>query len=89
MNDEKYDDSMIPLKKFGGTSFPRLLVTLALINALSEYEVEARETGSWHSDDTGYDSKSRSRSHAPRSQMPLPILTNKLHDREITTTAPT
>ena len=25
-DDEKVDDSMIPLKKFGGTSFPCLLV---------------------------------------------------------------
>ena len=26
MNDEKFDDSMIPLNKLGGTSFPSLLV---------------------------------------------------------------
>ncbi|KAH9939246.1 chitin synthase [Epithele typhae] len=55
MNDEeKYDDSMIPLKKF------------------SEYEAEAWETGSRHSDETGYHSKSPSRppqgsrTHSPR-----------------------
>ncbi|KAJ3528406.1 hypothetical protein NM688_g8003 [Phlebia brevispora] len=46
-DDEKFDDSMVPLKKF------------------SEYEAEAWETGSRHSDETGYDSKSRSRSRAP------------------------
>lgn len=33
-----------------------------------EYEAEAWETGTRHSDDTGYDSKSRSRSHVPRSR---------------------
>ena len=25
-DDEKFDDSMVPVKKFGGTFFPRLLV---------------------------------------------------------------
>ncbi|TFK24681.1 chitin synthase [Coprinopsis marcescibilis] len=51
--DEKFDESMIPLKKF------------------SEYENEAWETGSKHSDGTGYESQARSRSHAhlpPRSR---------------------
>ncbi|KAJ7498041.1 glycosyltransferase family 2 protein [Mycena galericulata] len=50
--DEKFDDSMIPLKKF------------------SEYEAEAWETGSRHSEDTGYSGKprSRSRSRAPPSR---------------------
>ena len=33
-----------------------------------EYEAEAWETGTRHSDDTGYDSKSRSRSQVPRSR---------------------
>ncbi|KAJ7618983.1 glycosyltransferase family 2 protein [Mycena polygramma] len=47
--DEKFDDSMIPLKKF------------------SEYEAEAWETGSRHSDETGYSGKPRSRSRAPPS----------------------
>ncbi|KAI0940344.1 hypothetical protein AcV5_001478 [Taiwanofungus camphoratus] len=48
-DDEKFDDSMIPLKKF------------------SEYEAEAWETGSRHSDETGYSSKPHSqvRSHVP------------------------
>ncbi|KAL0950335.1 hypothetical protein HGRIS_010306 [Hohenbuehelia grisea] len=41
--DEKFDESMIPLKKF------------------SEYEAEAWETGSRHSDETGYSGKPRSR----------------------------
>ena len=74
-DDEKFDDSMIPLKKFSGESFPLpACAALALINALSEYEAEAWETGSRHSDDTGYDSKSRSRSHAPpRSQNASPL----------------
>ncbi|CDO75020.1 Glycosyltransferase Family 2 protein [Trametes cinnabarina] len=57
-DDEKYDDTMIPLKKF------------------SEYEAEAWETGSRHSDETGYGSKapSGSRSRAPhsRGQSPRP-----------------
>ncbi|KAI0782569.1 glycosyltransferase family 2 protein [Abortiporus biennis] len=52
-DDEKFDDSMIPLKKF------------------SEYEAEAWETGSRHSDETGY-SKARSRSRAPGSRAPSP-----------------
>uniref|UniRef100_D8PMU6 chitin synthase n=3 Tax=Schizophyllum commune (strain H4-8 / FGSC 9210) TaxID=578458 RepID=D8PMU6_SCHCM len=50
--DEKFDDSMIPLKKF------------------SEYEAEAWETGSRHSGETGYGSKSRgpgSRDHSPHT----------------------
>lgn len=41
--EEKFDESMIPLKKF------------------SEYEAEAWETGTRHSDETGYDSKPHSR----------------------------
>ncbi|KAJ3513631.1 hypothetical protein NLJ89_g2840 [Agrocybe chaxingu] len=57
--DEKFDDSMIPLKKF------------------SEYEAEAWETGTRHSDDTGYDSKSRSRSHAPHSREGSPHAYNQ------------
>ncbi|KAJ7114120.1 chitin synthase [Mycena epipterygia] len=48
--DEKFDDSMIPLKKF------------------SEYEAEAWETGSRHSEETGYSGKPRSRSRAPPSR---------------------
>ncbi|TEB20895.1 hypothetical protein FA13DRAFT_1800569 [Coprinellus micaceus] len=49
--DEKFDESMIPLKKF------------------SEYEAEAWETGSnKHSDDTGYQSHTQSRSRPPRSR---------------------
>ncbi|KAF8165979.1 chitin synthase [Crassisporium funariophilum] len=59
--DEKFDESMIPLKKF------------------SEYEAEAWETGSRHSDDTGYDGKSqsRSRSHAPPSRGESPHTYNQ------------
>ncbi|EJF62220.1 chitin synthase [Dichomitus squalens LYAD-421 SS1] len=57
-DDEKYDESMIPLKKF------------------SEYEAEAWETGSRHSDETGYHSKApsgnRSRGPASRSHSPRP-----------------
>ncbi|KAJ7233069.1 glycosyltransferase family 2 protein [Mycena rebaudengoi] len=52
--DEKFDDSMIPLKKF------------------SEYEAEAFETGSRHSDETGYSGKPRSRSRAPPSRPESP-----------------
>jgi chitin synthase len=37
-----------------------------------EYEAEAWETGTRQSDDTGYDSKSRSRSQVPRSRDPSP-----------------
>ncbi|OBZ70383.1 Chitin synthase 6 [Grifola frondosa] len=53
-DDEKFDDSMIPLKKF------------------SEYEAEAWETGSRHSDETGYSGKARSRSRAPGSRAESP-----------------
>jgi len=52
--DDKFDDSMIPLKKF------------------SEYEAEAWETGTRHSDETGYDSKPRSHSRPPRSREESP-----------------
>ncbi|KAJ3570648.1 hypothetical protein NP233_g4269 [Leucocoprinus birnbaumii] len=56
--EEKFDESMIPLKKF------------------SEYEAEAWEMGSRHSDETGYDSKySKPRSdpyRAPRSREESP-----------------
>ncbi|KAF9802859.1 hypothetical protein IEO21_09797 [Rhodonia placenta] len=53
-DDEKFNDSMIPLKKF------------------SEYEAEAWETGSRHSDETGYSSKPHSqvRGLPSRSQSP-------------------
>ncbi|KAF9443985.1 glycosyltransferase family 2 protein [Macrolepiota fuliginosa MF-IS2] len=51
--EEKFDESMIPLKKF------------------SEYEAEAWETGSRRSEDTGYESKSRSR-HGGRSREESP-----------------
>ncbi|KDR84455.1 hypothetical protein GALMADRAFT_237329 [Galerina marginata CBS 339.88] len=57
--DEKFDESMIPLKKF------------------SEYEAEAWESGTHHSDDTGYDTKSRSRSHAPPSRAESPHTYNQ------------
>ncbi|PBK94008.1 chitin synthase [Armillaria gallica] len=49
--DEKFDESMIPLKKF------------------SEYEAEAWETGSRHSDETGY-SKPHSRPNGSREESP-------------------
>ncbi|KAI0677685.1 chitin synthase [Trametes maxima] len=57
-DDEKYDETMIPLKKF------------------SEYEAEAWETGSRHSNETGYGSKSPSqgpsRGGQSRAQSPRP-----------------
>ncbi|KAI0089361.1 chitin synthase [Irpex rosettiformis] len=53
-DDEKFDDSMIPLKKF------------------SEYEAEAWENGSRHSDETGYESKTQTRSRAPGSRAESP-----------------
>ncbi|KAJ6617006.1 chitin synthase [Mycena sp. CBHHK59/15] len=52
--DEKFDDSMIPLKKF------------------SEYEAEAWESGSRHSEETGNIGKPRSRSRAPPSREESP-----------------
>ncbi|THH06648.1 hypothetical protein EW145_g3945 [Phellinidium pouzarii] len=59
--DEKFDDSMIPLKKF------------------SDYEAEAWETGSHHTDETrhtgyssGINSKSRSRANLPMSRPESP-----------------
>ncbi|KAJ7455033.1 hypothetical protein B0H11DRAFT_2244798 [Mycena galericulata] len=48
--DEKFDNSMIPRKKF------------------SQYEAEALETASRHSEDVGYSGKSRSRSRGPLSR---------------------
>ncbi|KAF9007947.1 chitin synthase-domain-containing protein [Cyathus striatus] len=50
--DEKFDESMIPLKKF------------------SEYEAEAWDRASRHSDDTGYDSKPYSRTPRSRDESP-------------------
>ncbi|KAF5368190.1 hypothetical protein D9757_011309 [Collybiopsis confluens] len=52
-DDDKFNESMIPLKKF------------------SEYEAEAFETGSRHSDETGY-SKSRSQARQPISRSGSP-----------------
>lgn len=60
-DDEKFDDSMIPLKKFSGTfSLP----FHRKVNSFSfkEYEAEAWETATRHSDETGYDSKGHSQS---------------------------
>lgn len=52
--DEKFDESMIPLKKF------------------SEYEAEAWETGSRHSDETGYTSSKPQSRRPPRSREESP-----------------
>jgi chitin synthase len=52
-DDDKFDESMIPLKKF------------------SEYEAEAWETGSRHSDETGY-SKPHTQPRAPISRTGSP-----------------
>lgn len=57
--EEKFHDSMIPLKKFSGTPFA-LRPLKALSNSVLEYEAEAWETGTRHSDETGYESKARS-----------------------------
>ncbi|KAF9477858.1 chitin synthase [Pholiota conissans] len=57
--DEKFDESMIPLKKF------------------SEYEAEAWETGTRHSDETGYESKAQSRSQVQRSRAGSPNTYNQ------------
>ncbi|KAH7905136.1 glycosyltransferase family 2 protein [Hygrophoropsis aurantiaca] len=51
--EEKFDESMIPLKKF------------------SDYEAEAWENASHHSDETGY-SKARSQRYAPASRQGSP-----------------
>ncbi|KAF8121024.1 chitin synthase-domain-containing protein [Boletus edulis] len=56
-DDEQFDESMIPLKKF------------------SEYEAEAREGVSHHSDETGI-SKSRSQPRLPPSRRGSPRLSN-------------
>lgn len=60
--DEKFDDSMIPVKKFSGM-YSFLALPPLLFDILPEYEAEAWETGTRLSEDTGYDSKPRSRSH--------------------------
>ena len=60
--DEKFDDSMIPLKKFSGMScFQCFSVRSYDTHLTAEYEAEAWETGSRHSEVTGYSaSKARS-----------------------------
>lgn len=58
--DEKFDESMIPLKKFSGMyRGSHVLVLYSLLP--TEYEAEAWETGTRHSDETGYSGKPQSR----------------------------
>ena len=66
-DDEKFDDSMIPLKKFSGT-LKYGLILICPSHLIVEYEAEAWETGTRHSDDTGFDGRSRSGSNIPRSR---------------------
>lgn len=72
--DEKFDESMIPLKKFSGMS--SFDITPSNYSRLVEYEAEAWETGSHPSDETrhtGYTmSKSRSRPNLPISRPESP-----------------
>ena len=72
-DDERFDDSMIPLKKFSG-KYIVFSTRLYLTQRILEYEAEAWENGSRHSDETGYESKaqSRSRSRAPGSRAESP-----------------
>ena len=65
--DEKFDDSMIPLKKFSGKII--LAGCLNLADVRPEYEAEAWETGSHRSGETGY-TKARSRAPASRPESP-------------------
>ena len=68
--DEKFDESMIPLKKFSGTCIVDCF-NAALISH-SEYEAETWESGSRRSDETGYSGKPRSTSKPPRSREESP-----------------
>jgi chitin synthase len=66
-DDEKFDESMIPLKKFSGTFWACFFITVPNDIHSPEYEAEAWD-GSHHSDEThntGYDSKPRSRRQPP------------------------
>jgi chitin synthase len=63
-DDEKFDDSMIPLKKFSGESTYCRSPWNLVLNLFPEYEAEAWETGSRHSDETGYEGKPHSQSHS-------------------------
>lgn len=72
-DDEKFDDSMVPMKKFSG-KFDSLVMCVTVTEYPAEYEAEAWETGSRHSDETGYASKlqSQARSRAPGSRAESP-----------------
>jgi chitin synthase len=72
--EEKFDDSMIPVKSSAARTSFRLIYSF-LFMMRTEYEAEAWETGTRHSDDTGYDSKPRSRSHT-RSRPASPHTAN-------------
>ena len=72
--DEKFDDSMVPLKKFSGM-YPGSASTLVLERSVSEYEAEAWDTGSRLSDEshrTGQSGKPRSHLPPPQSRPESP-----------------
>ena len=77
--DEKFDESMIPLKKFSGMYYfsSWKLVSVSDLLFITEYEAEAWETGTRNSDETGYESKPQSRSNAPRSRPESPHTYNQ------------
>jgi chitin synthase len=66
--DEKFDESMIPLKKFSGMSMVAVCWKTLMLIGCEEYEAEAWDMGSHHSDEThqtGHSSKPRSRRPPP------------------------
>jgi hypothetical protein len=63
-DDEKFNDYMVPPKKFSGTSkYQFRYISSISYDCNLEYKAQAWESGT---DDMGYDSKFRSRSQTPR-----------------------
>lgn len=74
-DDERFDESMIPLKKFSGKfAFVAWPSTLSFTSAV-EYEAETWEGASRHSDETGI-SKARSQPRLPPSRQGSPHPSN-------------
>ena len=72
-DDERFDESMIPLKKFSGEL--SLWMKVFLFIFVAEYEAEAWEGVSRHSDETGI-SKARSQPRFPPSRQSSPRPSN-------------
>ena len=74
--DEKFNESIIPLKKFSGrySCSSWKLISVSDLPFITEYEWE---TGTRNSDETGYESKPQSWSNAPRSRPESPHTYNQ------------